>query len=40
MMSMAVMDAEQKQQQQQATVAHTPLEKVVVSHGFAASGRQ
>ncbi|PSC74638.1 DNA-3-methyladenine glycosylase [Micractinium conductrix] len=37
MMSMAVLEAEK---QQQASVAHTPLEKVVVSRGFAASGAQ
>ncbi|KAL4436816.1 hypothetical protein ABPG75_003955 [Micractinium tetrahymenae] len=38
MMSMAALDAEQKQQQ--AVAAHSPLEKVVVSRGFAASGSQ
>lgn len=39
MMSMAALEAE-KQAQAQQVVAHSPLEKVVVSRGFAASGSQ
>jgi hypothetical protein len=37
MMSMAVLEQEK---QQQAVAAHSPLEKVVVNRGFAASGAQ
>ena len=36
---MAALDAEKKQQEA-AVAAHSPLEKVVVSRGFAASGAQ
>lgn len=35
---MAALDAEQ--QQKEAAVAHSPLEKVAVNRGFAASGAQ
>ena len=37
MMSIAALEQE-KQQQQQSAAAHSPLEKVVISRGFAASG--
>ena len=37
MMSMAALEQEKQQQQ---VAAHSPLEKVVVSRSFAASGQQ